>query len=100
MTVHLKLPSFDCPKSKETRAKYALCSGEHTASYKGCTVYRDLQNARSKLTNRNQQIPGRQTVTQNNINPTNAQHNIRTSTTYSQVLSGYNMNNQTALEYN
>jgi hypothetical protein len=85
----------DCQKSKEIPAKCALCSDEHTANYKGCTVYRDLQNARSKLTNRNQQIPGRQTITQNNINPTNPQHIIRNSTTYSQILSGNNMNNQT-----
>jgi hypothetical protein len=86
-------------KSKETPAKCALCSGEHTANYKGCTVYRDLQNARSKLSNRNQQTPGKQTIPQNNINPTNSQHSIRTGTTYSQVLSGNKMTiKQTTLE--
>jgi hypothetical protein len=41
----------DCQKSKETPAKCALCSGEHIANYKGCTVYRDLQNAKCKMTN-------------------------------------------------
>jgi hypothetical protein len=85
----------ECQKSKETPAKYALCSGEHTTNYKSCTVYRELGNARSKPTNRNQQIPGRQTITQNNINPTNSQHNTKTITKYSQVLKGNNMNNQT-----
>jgi hypothetical protein len=57
----------ECQKSKETRAKCALCSCKHTANYctglyspQGCTVYRDLQNARSKLTNKNQQISGKQ----------------------------------------
>jgi len=36
----------DCQKSKDTPAKCALCSGSNTANYKGCTVYRDLINAR------------------------------------------------------
>ena len=82
-------------KPKEIPAKCALCSGQHTANYKGCTVYRDLQNAKNNLTKRKQQIPNRQTITQNNTNHTNNQNKIQTSTSYSQVLNGNNNNNQT-----
>jgi len=85
----------ECQKPKETPAKCALCSGQHTVNYKGCTVYRDLQNAKNNLTNRKQQIPNRQTITQNNTNHTNTQHKIRTNTSYSQVLNGNKNNNQT-----
>jgi len=90
----------ECQKPKEIPAKCALCSGQHTANYKGCIVYRDLQNAKNNLTNRKQQIPNRQTITQNNTNHANIQNKIRTSTSYSQVLNGNNNNNQTALVYN
>jgi pantothenate kinase type III len=83
----------ECQKSKETPAKCALFSGKHTGNYKGCTIYSDLQNARSKLSNRNQQTPEKQTIPQNNTNPTNSQHNIQNSIIYSQVISGNNMNN-------
>ena len=82
-------------KPRETPAKCALCSGQHTANYKDCTVYRDLQNAKNNSTNRKQQIPNRQTITQNNTNHTSTQHKIRTSTPYSQVLNDNNNNSQT-----
>jgi hypothetical protein len=85
----------ECQKPKETLAKCALCSGQNTANYNGCTVYRDLQNAKNNLTNSQQQIPNRQTITQNNTNHTNYQHKIRTSTPYSQVLNGNINNSQT-----
>lgn len=39
--------SKTCKKTRETLAKCALCDGDHPANYKGCTVYRDLQNARN-----------------------------------------------------
>ena len=76
-------------------AKCALCSSQHTANYKGCTDYKDLQNAKNNLTNRKQQIPNRQTITQNNTNHSNTQHKIRTSSSYSQVINGNNNTNQT-----
>jgi len=86
----------ECQKSKKKApAKCAVCPGQHIANYKGCTVYRDLQNAKNNSTNRKQQIPNRQTNTQINTNYTNTQHTIRTSTSYSQVLNGKNKNNQT-----
>jgi PAX-interacting protein 1 len=51
----------DCQKSKDTPAKCTLCSGSHTANYKGCTLYRELINARHTLTARH---PGRQNIAQ------------------------------------
>jgi len=35
-----------CTKPKDTPATCALCGGSHPASYKGCTVYRDLKARR------------------------------------------------------
>lgn len=40
--------STTCKKTRETPPKCALCDGNHPANYKGCSVYKDLQNARSK----------------------------------------------------
>lgn len=36
----------DCKKDKNTPATCALCHGQHTANYRGCTVYKDLQQKR------------------------------------------------------
>lgn len=35
--------SSDCPKPRELPAKCALCSGDHPANYKGCTIFKQLQ---------------------------------------------------------
>lgn len=61
--------SIMCQKPKNTPAKCALCEKDHPANYKGCTVYRDLQNMRSRPTNIRQsdnpsQPPVAQTVNQ------------------------------------
>ena len=37
-----------CKKNRETLKKCVLCSGNHPANYKGCTVYRELINSRNK----------------------------------------------------
>jgi len=37
----------DCQKSKDTPAKCALCSGGHTANYKGCSSHTDCQAPRT-----------------------------------------------------
>lgn len=37
-----------CKKTKDTPAKCVLCQGAHPANYKGCTIYQDLINLRSK----------------------------------------------------
>ena len=83
-----------CQKSKETPPKCALCSGEHTANYKGCTIYKDIQNARGKRTNGNQPIPVRHTNTPHTIHPPNPQQHTHSNATYSQVLSNNHAPNQ------
>jgi len=35
-------PSTECTKTRETAAKCALCSGDHPANYRGCSVYKEL----------------------------------------------------------
>ncbi|KAL1117940.1 hypothetical protein AAG570_004253 [Ranatra chinensis] len=42
--------STTCLKRRETPATCALCSRDHPANYRGCQVYKDLQNAASKRT--------------------------------------------------
>lgn len=36
-------PSPDCPNSRDVPPKCALCSGNHPANYRGCTIHKDLQ---------------------------------------------------------
>lgn len=37
--------SIDCPrKTRSEQVKCALCDGNHPANYKGCKIYRELQN--------------------------------------------------------
>ncbi|KOC66376.1 RNA-directed DNA polymerase from mobile element jockey [Habropoda laboriosa] len=43
-------PTNICNKAKDTPTKCTLCDGPHPASYKGCSVYRDLQKARGSQT--------------------------------------------------
>jgi hypothetical protein len=65
-----------CRKPRDTRtsAKCVLCSGSHTANYKGYTVYRDLINSRNK------DNPKRIQNT-----PLQATNNVRQHVSYSQV---------------
>jgi len=35
--------SPDCPNSRDVPPKCALCSGNHPANYRGCTIHKDLQ---------------------------------------------------------
>lgn len=51
----------ECKKSKEEKAKCALCEEEHPANYKGCTVYKQIQAnrfpaLRNRTTTNTQQI--------------------------------------------
>lgn len=39
-------PTSACKKTPDTPATCALCSGNHPANYKGCTVHKELQNRR------------------------------------------------------
>jgi len=43
--------STTCLNSRNDPPKCALCSGDHPASYKGCTVYRELQRGKKPTTN-------------------------------------------------
>lgn len=56
----------NCTKSPDLPAKCALCNGEHPASYKGCIIYKELQQRRRQPYNsRNHQ--------QQQLQPTNHQ---------------------------
>ncbi|KAL4089380.1 hypothetical protein QTP88_024426 [Uroleucon formosanum] len=43
-----------CTKSRESPAICALCSGNHPANYKGCTIYKELQQRRRHPSNTKQ----------------------------------------------
>jgi hypothetical protein len=38
-----------CTKDPAAPATCALCGGDHPASYKGCTIYKNIQQARGKI---------------------------------------------------
>ncbi|KAI5697154.1 hypothetical protein M8J76_008039 [Diaphorina citri] len=46
-----------CSKSRDLPATCALCDGPHPANYKGCTVYKDLQNLRKNKPTAQQRQP-------------------------------------------
>lgn len=52
-------PTTACTKSSDLPAKCALCNGEHPANYKGCIVYKELQQRRRQpyISRNNQQQP-------------------------------------------
>lgn len=58
--------TVDCTKSRELPAKCALCSGDHTANYKGCHVAKKLKRPVSRTINNDDSIrkvsPGAPTV--------------------------------------
>ncbi|KAL4107111.1 hypothetical protein QTP88_018543 [Uroleucon formosanum] len=86
----------DCPNSRDTPPKCALCSGDHPSNYKGCSIYRDLQ--RRKKPKPNNQVT-------NNINPKNihvqetqpvkapSTHPPAANYTYAQATANSNTNN-------
>lgn len=86
--------SAECKKPKNTAAKCALCNGEHTASYKGCTVYRDLLNARSKARGQPPNIPKIYQMQDQNAGGINS--GILNHVSYAQIASGASTNNQTS----
>jgi len=55
-----------CTKDPTAPATCALCGGEHPASYKGCVIYKNLQQARGKTYRSNHP-----TATQTSIPPVN-----------------------------
>jgi len=42
-------PSSECSKSRDSPAKCALCSGDHPANYRGCSVYKELQRRKKPV---------------------------------------------------
>lgn len=85
--------STDCNKPRDTPPKCVLCSDHHTANYKGCVVYRDLQNKRNKNTFTNQQFQPNNTQLPNihNIhrtNITNRSTDNKLNESYSNVVRG------------
>jgi len=45
--------SSDCPNSRDLPPKCALCANNHPANYKGCTIYRELQQRKYSNKNNN-----------------------------------------------
>jgi len=91
----------DCPNQRSNPPKCALCSGNHPASYKGCSIYKNLQraknpftksnfvpiNTRFNITNVKESYPTNETLpNQSNSHPTN----------YAQATSGRSANNTTS----
>lgn len=69
--------STNCSKSRETPATCALCNDNHPANYKGCTVYKELQQRRRHPVSSNHarlqhpQQPQHPPVDQSNYQPAN-----------------------------
>jgi len=57
-----------CTKDPAAPATCALCGGEHPASYKGCIIYKNLQQARGKTHHPIHQTAVRTSITPVNIN--------------------------------
>lgn len=77
----------------QIRQKCALCSGDHPASYKGCSVYRDLQRGRKQTTKSNflsDNVRNKTTNVRGTHPLTNAHPNQPSnhSPTYAQATSG------------
>lgn len=86
-------PSSACPIPRETPPKCANCSGVHPASYKGCSVYRELQRSKKPFTNSNflsDNIRNKNTTVRNSHPITNPSINQPSNhvPTYAQATSG------------
>jgi len=46
-------PSSECTKTRETAVKCALCSSDHPANYRSCSVYKELQRRKTPTTKSN-----------------------------------------------
>lgn len=90
--------SSSCTKSRDLPAKCVLCDGPHPANYKGCTVYKELQNMRRNnqhnqpIHNANQASTNtpitRTNITNNTTNNNTNTHNVSQSRTYASMLHG------------
>lgn len=92
--------SPDCPNQRSDPPKCALCSGDHPASYKGCSIYKDLQRAKKPYTKSNlvSTITRFNKTTVRDSHPINDTHPIQPDPhfpTYAQATSGRSANNST-----
>lgn len=89
--------SPDCPNQRTDPPKCALCSGNHPASYKGCSVYKDLQRAKKPNTKSNY-VTNNPKINSFNVkdsNPSNVTHpnqSHSSNPTYAQATSGCHSN--------
>jgi len=82
-----------CTKSRDLPAKCALCNGDHPANYRGCLVFKNLQQLRKKQspsksnTDKAEENTNRKTPTLYNpsLNSTSHPNNSNNSQTYSQA---------------
>lgn len=81
-------PTAECTKLSNTPPKCVHCSNNHTANYRGCSVYQKLIHSRSTKTNRNQSTQD----LFNNNSPNNFNNNPHTQDTntwaYAQAVKG------------
>lgn len=61
--------SKSCQKNRELPAKCALCSGDHPANYKGCPIFKNLQNRSSKFQPHQKLNSNAQDITISKITP-------------------------------
>jgi len=80
-----------CTKSRELPAKCALCNGNHPANYRGCLVFKNLQQLRNKKQPPSKSNTNKTEENTNCINPTvynpplNSTSHTNNSQTYSQA---------------
>jgi len=60
---------FTCPNLRQDPMRYVLCTGNHPANYKGCTVYKNLQQ-RKKINLNNHKL---------HVNPSYKSNNVQES---------------------
>ena len=87
--------SSACPNPRDAAPKCALCSGDHPSSYKGCSVFKDLQQRnkpkRSNFLSDN--ISHKNNVQVSHPVVTPSTHPPESSQTYAQATSGSYSNN-------
>lgn len=84
-----------CKKTRDLPAKCALCKGDHPANYRGCNVYKELQQKIRPGTSNPRSIPQRSTTMPQmnaNISQPTQQYSNKT---YSQVVRQEQNNNST-----
>jgi hypothetical protein len=59
-------PSSACPNSRHDSMRCALCIGNHPANYRGCTVYKNLQQ-RKKTNLNNHNVYVNSSLMSNNV---------------------------------